>query len=135
MRKKRAWIFWYAAVVLLTAGCEAPLLLVGAVGGGTGAGTYMYIDGGLQSDYRYSYDMVWAACEKTMAGMRAVNVQPLKEIGMGYISALINDEKVRFDVKYKERNVTTVTVRVGFFGNKTASLLLHDKIYDNISKN
>lgn len=126
-------MFWYAAVVFLTAGC-APLVGIGAVAG-TGASTYLYINGGLQHDYRYSYDMVWAACEKTMAGMRALNVQPYKEIGQGHISAVINDEKVRFDVQYKERNVTTITVRVGFFGNKIASQLLHDKIGDNISKN
>lgn len=130
MRKYRARIFWSAAVVFLMAGC-APLV----VGVGTGTSTYLYINGALQTDYKYSYEMVWTACEKTMAGMRALSVQPFKEIGQGHISALINDEKVRFDVKYKARNVTTVTVRVGFFGNKTAALLLHDKIVDNLPKN
>jgi hypothetical protein len=70
-----------------------------------------------------------------MAGMRAASVQPFKEIGQGYISAVINDEKVRFDVLYKEKNLTTVAVRVGLFGNKTASRMLHDKIDDNIAKN
>jgi hypothetical protein len=125
-------MFWSAAVVFLTAGC-APLVGIGAVAG-TSAGTYLYINGGLQNDYKHSYDMVWAACEKAIAGMRALNVQPYKEIGQGNISAVINDEKVRFDVKYKERNVTTVTVRVGLFGNKIASQVLHDKIGDNISK-
>ena len=125
-------MFWSAAVVFLTAGC-APLVGIGAVAG-TSASTYLYINGGLQSDYKHPYDVVWAACEKTLAEMRALSVQPYKEIGQGHISAVINDEKVRFDVKYKEKNVTTVTVRVGFFGNKTASQMLHDKIGDNISK-
>lgn len=126
-------MFCYVAVVFLTMGCAAVAGL-GAVAG-AGAGTYVYVNGGLQSDYRYSYDMVWAACEKTMAEMRALSVQPLKEIGQGQIAAVINDEKVRFDVKYKERNVTTVTIRVGLFGDKTASQVLHDKISDNITKN
>ena len=130
MREVRVRIFWLAAIVLLMSGCA-----VAVVGVGTGAGTYVYINGAVQNDYKYSYDNVWAACEKTMAGMHAVNVQPFKEIGQGHISALINDEKVQFDIKYKERNVTTVTVRVGLFGNKTASMLLHDRIADNISKN
>ena len=129
-------MFWCAAVVFLTFGCGAETLIAtGVVAGGTGAGTYVYVNGGLQSDFKHSYDIVWSACEKTMAEMRALNVQPYKEIGQGQISALINDEKVRFDVRYKERNVTTVTIRVGVFGNKTASQLLHDKISDNISKN
>jgi len=133
MRKRRAWMLWFAAVVLLTSGCAA-VVGVGAIAG-TSAGTYLYIDGAMQNDYKYAYDPVWTACEKTMADMRALNVQPFKEIGQGHIAAVINDEKVRFDVRYKEKNVTTVIVRVGVFGNKTASQLLHDKISDNISKN
>jgi hypothetical protein len=133
MRRNRAWMLWSAAVIFLTTGC-AVLVGLGAVAG-TGTGTYVYVNGGLQSDYRSSYDMVWTACEKTMAEMRALSVQPFKEIGQGKISAVINDEKVQFDVKYKERNVTTVTIRVGLFGNKTASQVLHDKISDNIAKN
>jgi hypothetical protein len=136
MKKNSVWMFCYAAVVLLTTGCGAEAVIATGIvaAGGTG-GTYMYINGGVQSDYRYSYDMVWTACEKTMAEMRALSVQPSKEIGQGKISAVINDDKVQFDVKYKERNVTTVTIRVGMFGNKTASQVLHDKISDNIAKN
>lgn len=125
-------MFWPAAIVLLSSGCAA-VVGIGAIAGS--AGTYLYIDGALQHDYKYSYDSVWTACEKTMADMHAQNVQPFKEIGLGHISAVINDEKVRFDVRYKEKNVTTVAVRVGLFGNKTASQMLHDKIGDNISKN
>ena len=135
MIKFRAWMLWASAVVFLTTGCGAETLAIGVIAaGGTGAGTYAYINGGLQSDYKYPYDTVWSACEKAMAGMRALNVKPAKEIGQGQISATINDEKVRFDVQYKERNVTTVTVRVGLLGNKIASQMLHDKISDNIAK-
>lgn len=133
MKKHILWLHCLLTIVWLISGCEA--LIIGGAAAGTGTGTYFYINGGLQSDYRYSYDVVWAACEKTMAEMRALSVQPLKEIGQGQINAIINDEKVRFDVKYKERNVTTVTVRVGVLGNKTSSQLLHDKISDNIPKN
>jgi hypothetical protein len=94
MKKNRAWMFWPAAVVFLTTGCAA-LVGLGAVAG-TSTGTYVYVNGALQSDYRYPYDVV--------------------------------------DVQYKERNATTVTIRVGLFGNKIASQVLHDKISDNIAK-
>ena len=126
-------MLWCVAVVFLTSGCGPELVVLGAVAG-TSASTYLYIDGGMQNNYKHSYDMVWAACEKALAGLRALNVQPYKEIGQGHISAVINDEKIRIAVQYKERSVTSVTVRVGLFGNKTASQLLHDKISDNISK-
>lgn len=129
MRKNTVRLFWSAAMVFLMSGC-VPLVIGGAVGTGTGA--YYYVSGETLMDYSASYDKVWAACEKTMADMRALHVQPYKEIGSGAISAVISDEKVQFTVKYKAKNLTTVSVRVGLFGNKTASQLLHDKIGDNI---
>jgi Protein of unknown function (DUF3568). len=135
MKKNRVWMFWYAVVVFLTTGCGVTeALIVTGAAGGAGGGTYAYINGGLQSDYKYSYDTVWSACEKAMAEMRALDVKPAKEIGQGRISATINDKKVRFDVQYKDRDVTTVTVRVGWLGNKISSQMLHDKISDNIVK-
>jgi hypothetical protein len=47
---------------------------------------------------------------------------------------MINGEKVKFDITYKSKNVTTVAIRVGLVGNKQSSQLLHDKIADNLVK-
>ncbi|MGO9137158.1 MAG: DUF3568 family protein, partial [Syntrophales bacterium] len=60
------------------------------------------------------------------------NVQSTKEIGTGTITAIINDEEVKFTVTYKDKNVTTVAIRVGVVGNKLSSQLLNDKISDNL---
>lgn len=130
MRKDKVWLFWSVAIAFLMAGC-APLVIGGAAVG-TGTGTYYYVNGETQTDYNSSFDKVWNACEKTMADMRALNVKPYKEIGYGNISAVINDENVKFTVRYKAKNVTTVSVRVGLLGNKAATQLLQDKIGDNI---
>ena len=86
----------------------------------------------MKTDYYYSFDAVWSACEKTIADMRGVDVQPSKEIGNGKISTLIDDEKVQIAVSYKAKNVTTVSIRVGLIGNKLSSQLIHDKIADNL---
>jgi hypothetical protein len=126
-------LFLIVMLFFLTAGCAA--LVIGGAAVGTGSGTYFYINGELINDYGFPFDNVWAACEKTMADSRVVNVQKTKEIGSGSISAVINDERVEFTVKYKEKNVSTVAVRVGLFGDKAASKNLHDKIAGNISKN
>jgi hypothetical protein len=67
--------------------------------------------------------------------MRGVDVQPVKEIGRGTISTVIDDEKVQFSIKYKAKNVTTVAVRVGLLGDKLSSQLIHDRIGDNLTKN
>jgi len=109
-------------------------LVVGGAAAGAGAGTYFYINGELKTDYQASFDEVWKACEKTVASMRGSEVVPEKEIAKGTINAVINDEKVKFDITYKSKTVTTVAIRVGLIGNRLSSQLLHDKIADYLVK-
>jgi hypothetical protein len=122
-----------AALALSLAGCATPVLMGGAVAM-SGSGTYFYINRELKTDYYAPFDKVWSACEQTLAEMRAVSVEPKKEIGSGSIEAVINDEKVQFKVEYKAKNTTTVSIRVGLVGNKLASQLLHDKVSDYLAK-
>jgi hypothetical protein len=119
--------------LLLFSGCAGFLIGGAAVGAGT-AGTYYYINGDLKTDYQASFDEVWAACEKTVADMHGIEVVPNREIAQGTINTLINDEKVKLDVIYKSKNITTVAIRVGLIGNKLSSQLLHDKIADFLVK-
>ena len=118
---------------VLLAGCWT-LVVGGAAAGAGTAGTYFYIQGELKTDYQGSFDAVWTACEKTIAGMHGVEVIPRKELAKGTIETIINGEKVKFDIAYKSKNVTTVAIRVGLIGNKQSSQLLHDKIADNLIK-
>jgi hypothetical protein len=67
--------------------------------------------------------------------MRGIEVVPVKEIAQGKITTVINDGKVKFDVTYKSKNITTVAIRVGLIGNKLSSQLLHDKIAEYLAKN
>ena len=119
--------------IFLFSGC-VPLVIGGAAAGAGTAGTYFYINGDLKTDYTASFDEVWSACEKTIADMRGIEVIPEKEIAKGTINTLINDEKVKFDITYKSKNLTTVSIRVGLIGNKLSSQLLHDKIAENLVK-
>jgi hypothetical protein len=66
--------------------------------------------------------------------MHGLDVEPIKGIGTGTITAIINDEKVQFTVTYKDKNVTTVATRVGIMGNKLSSQLINDRIYDNLKQ-
>ncbi|MDI6777172.1 MAG: DUF3568 family protein [Syntrophales bacterium] len=131
MLRRENWFLFLFMGIFLVSGCAA--LAVGGAAVGAGSGTYLYINGELKTDYYFSFEKVWTACEKTVADMRGVNVVPYKEIGRGTISATINDEKVQFTVRYKAKDVTTVAIRVGLLGNKLSSQLLHDKISDNLS--
>ncbi len=122
----KGWILLLVAGVFMLSGC--PALVAGGAAVTAGTGTYMFINGELKTDYNFSFDRVWSACEKTVAGMNAVDVIPLKEIGSGMIDAIIDQEKVRFNVTYKSKNLTTVGIRVGLLGDQLASQRLHDKI-------
>ena len=119
--------------LFLFSGC-VPLVVVGGAAIGAGTGTYYYVDGELKTDYHAPFDKVWSACEKTVADMRGIEVAPTKEIAQGKITTVINDEKVTFDIKYKSKYFTTVSIRVGLMGNKLSCQLLHDKIAENLAK-
>ncbi len=134
-----------AAVALILLSCcfsfyGCPALVVGGAAVAGGAGTYYYVGGELKRDYYYPYDKVWTACEKTIADMRGYDVEPKKDVGEGKIEAMIEDEKVRFSIKSKGRDVTgkditTVGVRAGLVGNELSSKLLHDKLAENLTMN
>ena len=79
-------------------------VLVGAAAAGAGSGTYLYINGEMKTDYYSSFD------------------------------AVIDDEDVHISVTYKAKDVTTVSVRIGLFGNKLSSQLIHDKILGHLTK-
>ena len=120
-------------VLVLFSGC-ATAVLIGGAAIGAGTGTYFWVNEELKTDYFASFDQVWNACEKTVADMHGTEVQPAKEIAQGKITAIINDEKVKFDITYRSKNQTSVGIRVGLVGNKMSSQLLHDKIAENLSK-
>ncbi len=118
--------------VCILSGCGV-LLFGGAIAGGA-AGSYVWVNEELKTDYPASFDRTWAAAEKTVAGMRGTQVEPVKEISQGTINAVIDDEKVRIYVSYKEKNLTNVAIRVGVVGNRLASQRLLDNISENLKK-
>jgi hypothetical protein len=133
MKKNNFWIAIFLSSFFLFSGCTA--LLIGGAAVGASAGTYFFVDGELKTDYFAPFDKTWNACEKTIADMRGIEVVPVKEIAQGKITTLINDEKVKFEITYKSKNLTTVAIRVGLMGNKLSSQMLHDKIGENMAKN
>jgi hypothetical protein len=129
---KRIYLSLLVVGIFFISGCA--ILGLGVVAVGAGSGTYFYINGEGKTDYYYTFDKVWSACEKTVADMHGLDVEPTKGIGTGTISAIINDEKVQFIVTYKDKDVTTVATRVGIMGNKLSSQLLNDRIRDNLKE-
>jgi len=130
--KRGSLLLVVIACAFILSGCAAAVIGGAAVGGGTGA--YFYVNGELKTDYPSSFDKAWNACEKTVAYMKATDVFPEKEISKGTIQAIIDGERVRFVVEYKTKDLTTVSIRVGIIGNKSASQRLHDKVAAYLSE-
>ena len=108
MKRNNFWLLILSLFIpFLFSGC-AGLFIAGAAAGAGTAGTYYYVNGGLKTDYSAPFDKVWSACEKTVADMHGIEVVPDKEIAQGTISTLINDEKVKFDITYKSKNIPNI---------------------------
>ncbi len=129
MPRKIAVLLMVAALLI----CSGCVLLAGGAAVGAGAsGTYLYTNGEMKTDYYAPFEKVWSAVEKTVADMHGLDVERSKEIAQGTINSVIDNDKVFISVKYKDKNSTTVSVRVGLLGNKLASQLIHDRISDNV---
>ena len=128
-----------AAVALIVLTCcfslyGCPVLIVGGAAVAGGTGTYYYVEGEMRTDYYFSVDGVWSGVEKTIADMKGRDVEPDKQTDGGTIVAVINDEKVTFKLKYKDKDLTSLGIRVGLMGNEAASKVIHDRVADNLLK-
>ncbi|MGV8081564.1 MAG: DUF3568 family protein [Syntrophales bacterium] len=131
---KKALAVLFGVLMLAGCGVETALIVGGVAAAGAGGGTYAYINGEMKTDYYFTMEKAWMACEKTVADMKGREVVPDRRIGEGSIKAVIDGEDVTIGLKYKDKTVTTISVRVGLFGNKVSSQLIQDRIRDNLLK-
>jgi len=127
MKKRLLWTAFLIPALLLIAGCDTALT-VGAKTIGIRSGEFIYTDGYLRATYTFPFDKVWPACEKTLTGMKATDVERIRKISQGTFTAMIHDEKVRISVDYVEKEITAVSIMVGTAGNNLASQLIHDRL-------
>ena len=127
MKKRLLWTAFLIPALLLIAGCDTALT-VGAKTIGIRSGEFIYTDGYLRATYTFPIDRVWPACEKTLTGMKAIDVERIRKISQGTFTAMIHDEKVRISVDYVEKEITAVSIMVGTAGNNLASQLIHDRL-------
>ena len=119
--------------LLAIAACDTALS-VGSKTVGFRSGEFIYTDGYLRTTYSFPIEKVWAACDKTLTGLKAVDVEREKAIATGKFTAFILDDKVRISVEYVERDITAVSIMVGPSGNNLASKLIHDRIASELTK-
>jgi hypothetical protein len=127
MKKMLLEAMFLIPALLLITGCDTSLT-VGAKTIGIRSGEFIYTDGYLRATYLFPLDRVWTACDKTLTGMKATDVERIRKIAQGTFTAMIQDEKVKISVDYVEKEITAVSIMVGTSGNNLASQLLHDRI-------
>jgi hypothetical protein len=131
MKKRLLWIIFLLPALLLITACDTSLT-VGSKTLGIRSGEFIYTDGYLRATYTFAFNQVWTACEKTLTGLRATDVERIRKIATGTFVAVIQDEKVRISLEYVEKGMTSVSIMAGTGGNNLASQLIHDRIGNNL---
>jgi len=133
MKTKRTLAIASLMCLICLGGCVP--LLVGGAAVGAGSGAYVYVNGELRVEYNVSFDKVRTACEMTVAELGGKEVVPEWKIGEGTITTVIRGEKTKLHLEYKGKEMTLLTIRVGFFGNQASSQLIKDKVSEYLIKN
>ena len=119
------YIFPLLLCVFFT-GCAPAVFIGGAV---MGIGGYKYYEGALEVIYQAPYDKTWNASIKALEDMEYRIEEKTQKLGSGTISTSgDNKTKVTISVKYVSQEETEVTIRVGIFGDESASNVIKDKI-------
>ncbi len=120
-----------AAALALLSGCDTALS-VGSKTVGIRSGSFIYEDGYLRATYHVPFEIAYAACEKTLAGMKATDIGQSRKIAHGEFTAMLHDEKIKINVDYVEKGTAAVSVMAGTAGNKIAAQLIHDRLADTM---
>ena len=131
---KKALAVLFGVLMLAGCGVETALIVGGVTAAGAGGGTDAQLNGEKENGFYFTLGKALVACGKNLAGKKGRGVVPDRRIGEGSIKAVIDGEDVTIGLKYKDKTVTTISVRVGLFGNKVSSQLIQDRIRDNLLK-
>lgn len=116
---------------LLIAACDGGLTLAGRTIG-VQSGKFLFTDGFVQANYPHPFEQTWAAAEKAIADLKALDVEKSQRIGAGRITGLIKDEPVTILVRYINKEETGVSVRAGMTVNNLAAELILERIASNL---
>ena len=107
----------------MAGGCA---LLVGA---GAGVGTYAYIEGKLKRTYESPLSKVWEASLAAVKDLKLTTKSKQRDALDGVIKGEMADGK-SFEITLKKisEKSTEVGIRIGVFGNRQKSEVIHEQI-------
>ena len=110
---------------LVVGGC-----IVAAVGG---AGTAAYVMGDLKGTEAKDIDTVYKAAGKAVEQLNFnITEKNLDKLSGRIIARDSQDKKVTIKIRATSENTTEVSIRIGFFGDKTKAMLIYQKIQENL---
>ena len=108
-------------------GCEA--ILISGIGAGLGVGAYRYIEGSVARVYPLAYNSAWDVTNKALANLYMSVSNSINEGVKGTITAVQKDgTKIEIKLEDKGQNVTDISVRIGFWGNRKDAERIHEEI-------
>ena len=113
------------SAILLTSGC-----LVAAAGA---AGGVLYAKGDLESTLSATPARIAAATEKAFTEMKIAKTSAVSsDLDAQVIGRSATDKKITVTSKAKGDKISSISIRVGTFGDKDLSQVLFDKIKKNL---
>jgi hypothetical protein len=130
MRKEQIFLtILLIGMMLLNGGC-----VVAAVGLGA-AGTVAYARGDLQAVESVGIDDLYKATLKSLDELELHPTTKSKDALSAVIIARdAEDKKVTIKLKAETEDSTSLSIRIGVFGNETKSRLIYEKIRENLKK-
>ncbi|MHC4128335.1 MAG: DUF3568 family protein [Planctomycetota bacterium] len=111
------------SAVTLT-GCTA--LLVGGAAA-AGAGSVAYVRGDLETTEEVSLETAWQAAHVAATNLELTELSGDRNgLSARVVARTTQDEKVTIMLEPRGQTTTRVSIRVGFFGNESKSLLVLD---------
>lgn len=115
---------------LMAAGCTAMAFLGGAAAGIAG---YKYYEEALEVVYESPFMETWDATLRALDRMEIEVTEKKHDLTTGKINAMRSDDKeVKLSFKYRSRDETIVTIRVGILGDERASDAIKEEIRKEI---
>ena len=104
-------------------------LVIGGAAAAVGVGSYLYYKGELERDYHAPMDSVWEATLQAVEELKLTTETKEHDAFSGQIKGKMSDgDSFKIDLKNKGDELTQVGIRIGSFGSKSKSEVIHDKI-------
>ena len=134
MVKKRLQLVALLCCFLIgLSGCSRKWAVIGAAAAAVGTGAYFYVKGDLKRNYEAPLDKTWQAAVKSVEDLGLSTESKQNDAFNGVIKGTMADGKsFTIGVKRLGDNLTEVGVRVGTFGDRERSEVIHDKILSNL---